>query len=258
MSLLGREPKPPLSTFVSSIWVADGYVPGPHHRERILPSGDCNLIIGLQTAGAAGVSGPHTESFIIETSAQFSVAGVHFRAGGARPFFAIPMDDLAHQDVPLDLIWGGLAGQLREQVLEAATPHERLDVIERFLNARLARGRSAHSVVAYAIDTIERDPAIVRIADVTGRIGLSHRRFLDLFTAEVGLTPKVFCRVRRFQGVLRRIRDGRRVEWADVALACGYYDQAHFIKEFQSFSGLNPSDYRASAGPHSNHVPLSD
>jgi AraC-like DNA-binding protein len=168
------------------------------------------------------------------------------------------MDELASQHVRLDVVWGGLATELHERVFEAAAPHEKLDVIERFLSARLVHGRSAHSVVTYAIDAFERDPAIVRIADVTGRTGLSHRRFLDLFTAEVGLTPKLFCRVRRFQKVLRRIRDGRRVEWADVALACGYYDQAHFIKDFQSFSGLNPSDYYASAGPHPNHVPLSD
>jgi AraC-like DNA-binding protein len=258
MALAGREPRRPLSAFVSSIWLADGYVPGPHQRERILPTGDCSLIIDLGAAGAAGVSGPQTESFIIETSAQFSVAGVQFRPGGAFPFFTVAMDELANLHVPLDVMWGGLASQLHEQVLEAATPVEKLDVIERLLAARLVRGRSAHPAVAYAIDAFERDPALVRIADVTGRIGLSHRRFLDLFTAEVGLTPKLFCRVRRFQSVLRRIRDGRRVEWADVALACGYYDQAHFIKDFQAFSGLNPSSYRASAGPHANHVPLSD
>jgi len=258
MALFGREPRPPLSTFVSLIWLADGYVAGPHRRERILPTGECCLIIDLGAVGRAGVSGPQSQSFVIETSAQFSVAGVQFKAGGAFPFFAVPLGDLANRHVPLDVLWGGLARQLPEQVFEAATPSQKLDVIERFLIARLGRARGNHRAVAYAIRVFERDPTLVRIADVTGRIGLSHRRFLDVFTNEVGLTPKLFCRIRRFQRVLQQIRTHRQIEWADVALSCGYYDQAHFIKDFQAFSGLNPSTYRASAGPHANHVLLSD
>jgi AraC-like DNA-binding protein len=257
MALFGREPRPPLSACVSSIWLADGYVPGPHRQERILPTGDCSLIVNL-ASGAAGVSGPHTQSFIIETAPQFSVAGVQFKAGGAFPFFARPIDELANRHVPLDALWGGLDAELRERLVEAAEPDEKLDVIERLLSARLARGRSGHQAVAYAIKAFERDPALARVAAITNRIGLSHRRFLDLFTDEVGLTPKLFCRIRRFQRVLRRMQDGRRVEWADVALSCGYYDQAHFIKDFHAFSGLNPSSYRSSVGPHPNHVPLSD
>jgi AraC-like DNA-binding protein len=72
----------------------------------------------------------------------------------------------------------------------------------------------------------------------------------------VGLAPKVFCRVRRFQRVLRMLHKTTQVDWADVALECGYYDQAHFIHDFQSFCGLTPSAYLAAATPHLNHVPL--
>ena len=172
------------------------------------------------------------------------------------PFLVPPMDEFANRHVPLDAVWGEFAMQLQEQLLEAASPSQKLDVIERVLTARLERSRPNHPAVAYAIRVIERDPALIRIADVTGQIGLSHRRFLDLFAREVGLTPKLFCRIRRFQRVLRRIRDGREVEWADVALSCGYHDQAHFIKDFQAFSGISPSTYVRSMGPHANHVPL--
>jgi AraC-like DNA-binding protein len=74
----------------------------------------------------------------------------------------------------------------------------------------------------------------------------------------VGLTPKLFCRVRRFQRVLRRIGTGRPVEWAAVAVDCGYFDQAHFIRDFHAFSGINPSAYLAGRTEHLNHVPLLD
>jgi AraC-like DNA-binding protein len=91
---------------------------------------------------------------------------------------------------------------------------------------------------------------------VVDRTGLSHRRFLGLFTEQVGLTPKRFCRVRRFQRVLQHLHAGGRAHWTEVALSCGYYDQAHFIKEFELFSGINPSTYRRSQIVHVNHVPL--
>jgi len=96
------------------------------------------------------------------------------------------------------------------------------------------------------------------IADVTERIGLSSRRFIEVFRDEVGLTPKLFCRVRRFQQVLHLIRSGQQVDWASVALTCGYFDQAHCIHDFQVFAGLAPTAYLAHQGEYRNHVPLPD
>ena len=258
MPLFWRDPQPPLSTFVSALWLADEYVPGPHRQERILPTGDCQLIIDLRASGTAGLSGPHSQSIVIDTADQFSVAGVVFRTGGARPFFEVPLRDLANRHVPLDALWGGSAAELSDRVLEAITPQARLAVIDQVLTERIVHAHARHPAVACAIDAFHRDPAVVRIGALINRLGLSHRRFLDVFTAEVGLTPKVFCRIRRFQRVLRQVHQGRQVEWASVALSCGYYDQAHFIKEFTAFSGVNPSTYLSSVGPHKNHMPLSD
>jgi AraC-like DNA-binding protein len=95
-----------------------------------------------------------------------------------------------------------------------------------------------------------------RVSDVSGEIGLSPRRFIEVFKQQVGLTPKLFCRVRRFQRVLRRIYRREEVEWADLALSCGYFDQAHFIHDFKAFSGINPTAYVAAGGRHQNHVPI--
>ncbi len=87
---------------------------------------------------------------------------------------------------------------------------------------------------------------------------LSPKRFIQVFSEEVGLTPKLFCRVRRFQEVLRLIEKGQHIEWAEIALTCGYFDQAHCIHDFRAFSGLNPTTYLTHRGEHRNHVPLGD
>ncbi len=70
------------------------------------------------------------------------------------------------------------------------------------------------------------------------------------------MSPKLFCRVRRFQKVLRMISGGRGLDWAEIALTCGYFDQSHFIHDFQAFSGINPSSYLADHIEHMNHVPI--
>jgi AraC-like DNA-binding protein len=96
------------------------------------------------------------------------------------------------------------------------------------------------------------------VGSVTEDIGLSPKRFIQVFQDEVGLKPKLFCRVRRFQQVLHAISLGQEIDWADVAIDCGYFDQAHFIHDFRAFSGLNPSEYVARRTEHLNHVPLVD
>jgi AraC-like DNA-binding protein len=240
---------------VKWLWAADSYSPGPHRQERILPTGESALIIDLGERGGAGISGPQSESFVIDVASQFAVAGVQFTPGGAFVFFDPPQQEIANRHVALDALWGGLAATLREQVLAAGSPAERLDAIERVLLTRLTCGRLPHPAVLYAVQQFDRRTHAT-VANVVHGIGLSHRRFLDLFTAQVGLTPKRFARVRRFQRILRRLREGGAVDWVEVALSCGYYDQAHFIKEFAAFSGVNPTTYRAVAGSHVNHLPI--
>ncbi len=93
---------------------------------------------------------------------------------------------------------------------------------------------------------------------LTERLGLSPKRFIQLFSQQVGLTPKVYCRVQRFQRVLQTVQLQQQVDWADVAAGCGYYDQAHFIRDFRAFSGFNPSAYLSLRGENLNHVPLRD
>ena len=89
---------------------------------------------------------------------------------------------------------------------------------------------------------------------MTDAIGLSAKRFIERFKIEVGLTPKRYCRVRRFQRALALANRGRRVDWTGVALDCGYFDQAHFIHDFRSFAGLTPTEYLAARTSFQNHV----
>jgi AraC-like DNA-binding protein len=264
-------PAPPLSDFVALLWLYEGYQQ-PHKKERLLPDGSMELVINLnedltrvydphkpeefRTLRGSIMVGAHSEFFVIDTAEQHSVAGVHFKPGGAFPFFDLPAGELRNMLVSLEDLWGRLANQLRERLLEAGSAESRLRVLEQALLERAADRLERHPAVAFALQEFRGAPHSRMIADVTGQIGLSAKRFIQVFSDEVGLTPKLFCRVRRFQRVLRRIGTGRTVEWAAVAADCGYFDQAHFIRDFRAFSGINPSTYMAGRTEHLNHVPL--
>ncbi len=116
--------------------------------------------------------------------------------------------------------------------------------------------------MVFALSHFQAVPHTGAIAEITEQIGLSQTRFVQVFREEVGLTPKLFCRIQRFQQALRHVEShplmGCPVDWVKVALDCGYYDQAHFIHDFRAFSGINPSAYLIHRNEDSHHVWLGD
>jgi AraC-like DNA-binding protein len=267
-------PPPPLGHFVELLWLYEGYRPA-HPKERLLPTGTVEIVFDLRedrilTYGrrekmqpfylsGSVVCGAHSEFFVIDTASQDGVMGVHFRPAGAYPFLKLPNGELHNQHVDLGSLWGWQAVRdLRERVLAEPTPEGKLRRLEEALLARARGGFERHPAVAYALGEFHAATGGRSIAAVTDRTGFSARRFIDVFEKEVGLTPKLFCRVQRFQKVLHTIQSGCAVDWAQIALDCGYYDQAHFIHDFRAFSGINPSAYLAAHTPHLNHVPILD
>ena len=242
-------PGPPLSEHVGLLWLYDGWVAG-HARERLLPTGSMNLIVGLRDRMALFV-GAYSEPGLLDTSRAISVIGAYFHPGGAFPFLDLPANELHNLDVNLEDLWpAGEARVLREQ-LHAARMERKIGVLERALIERLRRPRNPF--VAFALREFRRPLPVKAVAD---RIGVSQRTFIQSFAREVGMTPKLFCRVTRFQRALRMVHRRAEVDWAEVALACGYFDQPHFNRDFREFSGLTPSQYLELRTEHLNHVPV--
>ena len=144
-------PQPPLAEFVDLFWLYEGFEQ-THTRECRLPDGSMELIINLhddtipvynrqntdqfETFRGSVICGAHSESFIIDTASLASVMGVHFKPGGAFPFFKLPASELHNAHVSLQAVWGAAAGDLREQLLEAETPETRFCIFEQALLAR--------------------------------------------------------------------------------------------------------------------------
>lgn len=271
------KPSALLSEFVQCFWYWEG-APITHTKERLMPTGEACIIFNLrdepiriydwkdpervETFSKAVLSGARSEPFVIDTMQQEQVFGIQFRAGGLFPFFRAPSSEVANRDVSLDCIWNSSATTMRERLLEAQNIPAMFAAAEKALTQQLVRPPELHPAVAFAARQFNINSHTASVGAVLDKTGLSHRRFSQLFHDQTGLTPKAFSRVRRFQRVLRSICAERDVEWTRIALDCGYYDQAHFIHDFQSFSGFTPTGYVTSFfkydrdNSHINHVPI--
>ncbi len=273
MLYLTRKPQPPLSDFVELFWYYEGYTQ-PHAKERIMPDASMQVIINLQQDEAriyhpqnpqnfdrypgTILCGPRSRFEVIDTAGQAWVMGIQFLPGGAAPFLALPLTEVQDRVVPLECLWGLAGRDVRNRVLEASTPEQRLQVFEQCLLEQTIAPLERSLAVRGALHYIERKLPAVQVGDLASTLGISRRRFIQVFSDEIGLTPKLFCRVRRFQQVLRALHVERDMDWSDLALSCGYFDQAHFNHDFRAFSGMTPTHYLKCRTPHVNHVPLMD
>ncbi len=252
------KPKPPLSKFVDNLWLYEGSE-AEHQTERILPTGTLELVINLRQnellfydgerlencsrlAGAV-VSGAHGRSFVPDTLEEPFIIGVHFKPGGAFPFLGVPAGDLADTHIDLETLWGPSAGRLRERLCEAKTPAERFQLVQEALMSRLCYDVEQHYAVSAALEMFGKNQGGRRVREAAKYLGLSQRRFIQVFKSEVGMTPKLFSRIQRFQQTRTFIQHNPSINWADLAVDFGYFDQSHLIREFLEFSGLSPTDY---------------
>jgi len=253
--LLTHRPGPALAPYVEGLWYCDEYQPVQRH-EHVLPTGRFQIVIDL-SAGPGAVAGLHSRCIVIEPTAIQMLMGVVFRPGGARGFFDEPAGDFYNQVVPFDLTWGPSVLRLRDRLRDAPV-RQKFDTLEAALLAVVERSgdkrRVLHQAVRYALHEFRRSPHIRTVGDVGKEAGLSRRRLGQLFREQVGMTPKLYCRLIRFRQVVREIHAGDAVDWAEVALAGGYYDQAHLTHEFRDFSGFSPGRFLSAERPHVNHV----
>ena len=266
-----HRPQAPLERFVDFFWYYADYIP-QHGKERVLPDGTFELVINLDGAPRklfardqhekyrnfrrAWLSGTHSEFIVINALPQSSMIDVHFRPGGIAPFLPMPPKEASDSVIELDAVWGLAAWELRDALLEQPSPEAKFSILEEFLLGRFCPTREPTDAVRHALGQFLAAPHAAIINEVCADLGLSQKHFIAQFRKEIGLTPKRFCRIRRFHEVLRRIEKRRHIEWADVACAGGYYDQAHFIHEFEAFSGINPTTYLRERGDYLNHVPI--
>jgi AraC-like DNA-binding protein len=268
-----RAPRAELADFVEKLWLSEA-ARQPHARERILPDGSMTLVVNLADDevrtytpdGAcvrlrgASLHGAQPAPFVIDTAEQSSVIGVHFKPGGAYPFLGVAAGELRGRHLSLADLWGSAADSLRSELWDARSDDARFAALERALLRRVtAAPPRRHAGMLAALRALARPCAPERIATLADRLGVSSRLLTRRFADEVGLAPKRLTRIFRFQRALAALASpASAANLGRVALDAGYYDHAHFVRDFRAFAGTSPSGLLAAGGNRANHVAVAE
>lgn len=272
MLYLEHTPAAPLNRFVGKLW----YAQAPQieqGRERILPNGCVQVILNLQRdylhdclegepdarVAPALVVGSRSIYEIVARTDMAELIGVLFEPGGFAAFAQDAVDPFSNRSTDLEGLCGPQARTLRDRLREAPDARTRFRLVETFLcekmAARLGEPPSPReAAVRYALGRFQQAPSMTTVRDVARSTGWSERRFSQVFREAVGLSPKVWCRIQRFQRVVRRLHAGADVRWVELALDCGFYDQSHFANEFRAFSGVDATTYSVLRTQWANHI----
>lgn len=264
-------PSYPLNEFVEAFIYFEG-IYHEHTVDRFLPNGDVEILIDfhdapqyiydnhtlkeIQACHHVWASGLRTEPITIPAGNGAAMMVISFKKGMAAPFFPFPMNEIADSVVDADLIWGTELADLRERLLATMDIAERFRLAEAFLLAKFRSKLEINPCVEFAVREIAENADAVSIARMNQKIGYSHKHFVDMFRRQIGVTPKAFARIMRFQKAVRSIDADPQIDWRRAALDCGYYDQSHFIHDFKHFSGFTPERYASIHTNYQNYIPV--
>lgn len=193
---------------------------------------------------ATGITGPMTRPMRLRSTGPVKLFGICFRPGGGYPFFKTPAHELVNQYPDVGDLWGAEGGRFIERIQnDYLTTKSRIEAINKYLLNQLKKNHRDDVAVNAAIEAIEHYKGRIAIDQLAFYLGISCRHLERKFKERIGVTPKQFCRNLRFKNVYKNIENSPHVDWTDVALSCGYYDQAHLINEFRHFTGTSPVEY---------------
>lgn len=243
-------PSAKLAPYVRSFAIQESVTESTY---SVLP--DTGIVIGFQYQGRlsridqgnenplsiSGVSGLADHSRTFRNTANTATVLVFFHEAGAAPFFRQPVHELFRESVSLDNFM--LRSELlclEEQLAEADTNTKRIMVVEQFLISRLNE-RAPDALVLGALSLIHQRKGNIRIRELAEQLHISQSPLEKRFRQAVGASPKKFASIVRMKHVIRQYDPARSL--TELGYENGFYDQAHFIKEFKGFTGQTPEKF---------------
>lgn len=257
MNFQSHSPDQRIAPCIESIFHYKGLAPD-HSIERVVPTGHVFILFELDgfvrrtydsdtlqpnaEYTKAWISGMHRGHISISAHQNSEMMVIQFKPFGSFPFTHIETEQLNERIVPAQDILGESLPQLRDEAVKTSTSQEKFELLERWLLSRFDESRLPPPELVDFVERLQKEP-VARLADLVKSYPGSQKKLINQFRKFVGLTPKSFQRIVRFNDVLAEINNQQEVSWSDAAYSCGYSDQPHFIREFQAFSGMNPSEF---------------
>jgi AraC-like DNA-binding protein len=244
-------PRDELRPFVEAIWTMTSRAdPATAGRGTILPDGAAEIVVSCGDPIAIPprrrlqrrvLLGPSDRVRRVIYAGAVDLVGVRLRPGVVRAMVNAPLARLVNRIVPLGSVAPSLDAKLAECVASAGASVKRRDAMQRVIESFTRQTTPPDGFFPRAIDAIRAQQGRIRIDDLASRLGVSRRHLEREFLANVGLSPKRWCRVIRFQCAVESMSERRDCDWADLAQRIGYADQAHFCREFRQFTDVPPT-----------------
>jgi AraC-like DNA-binding protein len=245
-------PRGPLARYIDRIFTLVPASPG--RRVLGLPQGYADIVFRAFpndrsdfTFGDLYAVGAQPRAYDIPVPDLPVTLIVRFRPGGAHPFFRVPMRELTDTLVPLQELWGAAGSDLLDHLLATPATKDWVKLAVRALHAQLDRAgsieTSAATIATRVADAVARHPTPPSVRTMADDLGMSERHLLRQFQETIGLSPKHYARIVRFERAISMASRPGAPGWAELSLKAGYYDQAHLIRDCQKLTGTSPAQF---------------
>ena len=197
------------------------------------------------------ICGPQTNYYDLALSGKTGMIFVIFQPYGAGMFFQMPINEIVNQNIAFELLIKKDAWEIEDKILHAQSVQERIKLIDDFLLERLIQNNRKSDQIAAAFATLHHCQGRVTVKQLAASSCLSIKQFERKFPTFVGLSPKQYLRIVRFQKVIQLRNNDHFSNYTSLAYDCDYYDQSHFIHDFKSITDLSPREFFKNQNLHS-------
>ncbi|MDY8137182.1 AraC family transcriptional regulator [Aquimarina sp. 2201CG5-10] len=247
----------PIDQYIESIFHFKDFIPD-HSIERVVPTGHIFIIFELDniprntfdnetlqpnnTYTKVWISGMHKNYISISAHHNSEMFVIQFKPFGAHPFFHFPIHELNQKILPAQEILGDDVINLREDIYAQNDSKSKFILVEKWLKNRFDSQKTPPLDLLQVLETLQQESA-TNYPAVINKYPNTQKHLIDQCKKYIGLTPKYFQRILRFNEIFKQLQQKEKISWSQIAYQCGYSDQSHFIKEFKHFSGFNPEEF---------------
>lgn len=257
MSFLTAKPSPFLSGYVKTFWMIENVLPeGQIHTQRIVPNGLPEMMFyfgdlpdteesGKSITERSIVSGQQNSFYDLEISKTLSLFSVSFLPFGLATFFNLPADEVFDYNTPLKYLIKDYTEKLESDLFHAKSFEQKVEIMERFLFSIITKREAKYDEnrIVRSIDLINNSKGNIKIESLADAACLSRKQFERTFSNIIGISPKKFLRIVRFQHAIDIKAKEPDLSLSNLTYDCGYFDQSHMINDFRKLSGISPKKF---------------
>ncbi len=252
-----HQPVTELRAYVETYWTGSFNLDKePELYQNVVPNGFVELILHTSdrhcnlkadekwaTSPDYTIIGLYTQPYIVQFTDLVHVFGIRFKPEGIFNLFGIPASVFNEGYEDMEHVLGRDFREFCNRIREVNSLNQKLEFSNRYLLNQLRKNHPEMNYVNRAAEMIRKADEIEKIEDLPGKVYISLRQLEREFKNKVGTTPKRYMRIARINDVYRRLENGEVIDYTKLAFECGYADQAHFIRDFKTFTGIKPSFY---------------